>query len=50
MPCLTRLAMMGGPGVPLAVETHAGAVPLTKTLLPFLDRMQTLPEIFDFGL
>jgi hypothetical protein len=40
MPCLTRVAMTGGPGVPLAVETHAGAVSLKKELVPFLDRME----------
>lgn len=40
MPCLTRVAMMGGPGVPLAVETHAGSVSLKKELLPFLERME----------
>lgn len=42
MPCLTRVAMMGGPGVPLAVETHAGAVSLKKELLPFLERMESV--------
>jgi hypothetical protein len=40
MPCLTRVAMTGGPGVPLAVETHAGSVSLKKELVPFLDRME----------
>jgi hypothetical protein len=40
MPCLTRVAMMGGPGVPLVVETHAGSVSLKKELLPFLERME----------
>jgi hypothetical protein len=42
MPCLTRVAMMGGPGVPLAVETHAGAVSLKTALLPFLERMENV--------
>lgn len=42
MPCLTRVAMMGGPGVPLAVETHAGTVSLKKELLPFLERMESV--------
>lgn len=40
MPCLTRVAMTGGPGVPLAVETYAGSVSLKKELVPFLDRME----------
>src|SRR5690606_30191672 len=39
MPCVTRLAVMGGPGVPLIVETHAGSRSLKKDLLPLLDRM-----------
>ena len=39
MPCLTRVAVMGGPGVPLVVDTHAGGTPLKKKLLPLLDRM-----------
>ena len=38
MPCLTRVALTGGPGVPLVVETSAGAVSLKKELVPFLDR------------
>jgi len=38
MPCLTRVALMGGPGVPLWVETRAGTVSLKKELLPFLAR------------
>lgn len=38
MPCLARVALMGGPGVPLWVETYAGSVSLKKELLPFLAR------------
>lgn len=36
MPCLTRIAVNSGAGVPLLVETHAGAVSLKKRLLPML--------------
>ncbi|MBN2798685.1 MAG: transposase [Deltaproteobacteria bacterium] len=39
MPCLTRVAVMGGPGVPLVVDTHVGTVSLQKALLPTLQRM-----------
>lgn len=39
MPCLSKIAVMGGPGVPLVVETHAGGVSLKSTLLPCLDRV-----------
>ena len=42
MPCLTRVAMTGGPGVPLIVETYAGAVSLKKELMPFLDRADSV--------
>lgn len=38
MPCVTRVALMGGPGVPLLVQTCAGGVSLKKELLPFLER------------
>ena len=38
MPCLTRVVLTGGPGVPLVVETSAGAVSLKTALMPFLDR------------
>jgi hypothetical protein len=40
MPCITRVAVMGGPGVPLVVDTHAGSVRLEDKLLPLLDRME----------
>lgn len=36
MPCLTRIAVNSGAGVPLLVETHVGAVSLKKRLLPML--------------
>ena len=39
MPCLTRVAVTSGPGVPLVVETYAGTVSLKKRLLPLLDRL-----------
>lgn len=39
MPCLSRVAVMGGPGVPLVVDTYAGTTSLKKELLPLLDRM-----------
>lgn len=42
MPCLTRVAVMGGPGVPLVIDTHAGTVSLKKELLPLLDRMDEI--------
>lgn len=38
-PCLTRVAVMGGPGVPLVVDTYAGTVSLQNQLLPTLERM-----------
>lgn len=40
MPCVTRVALMGGGGVPLVVETRVGAVSLKKELLPFLERVE----------
>ena len=40
MPCLTRVAIMGGAGVPLLVETKAGTVSLKKELLPSLERLE----------
>lgn len=33
MPCLSRVAVMGGPGVPLLMRTAAGAVSLKKLLI-----------------
>ena len=39
MPCLTRIAIHSGRGVPLLVETHAGAASLKKRLLPMLERL-----------
>jgi hypothetical protein len=39
MPCLTRIAMHSGAGVPLLVETHVGAVGLRSRLLPLLTRL-----------
>jgi hypothetical protein len=40
MPCVTRVAFMGGPGVPLWMETRAGTVSLKKELLPLLRRFE----------
>jgi len=39
MPCLTRVAIHSGEGVPLLVETHVGAVSLKKRLLPMLQEL-----------
>jgi len=39
MPCLSRIAVNSGAGVPLLVETHVGAVSLKKRLLPMLDQL-----------
>ena len=39
MPCLTRLAIHSGAGVPLYVETHAGAASLKKRILPMLEAL-----------
>ena len=39
MPCISRVALNSGAGVPLLVETHAGAAPLKRSLGPMLDRL-----------
>jgi hypothetical protein len=39
MPCLTRIAIHSGAGVPLLVETHAGTASLKKRLLPMLKEL-----------
>lgn len=39
MPCLTRVALTSGAGVPLLVETHVGAVSLKKRLGPMLGEL-----------
>ena len=39
MPSLTRIAIHSGAGVPLLVETHAGAASLKKRLLPMLKKL-----------
>ncbi len=39
MPCLTRVAIHSGAGVPLLVETHVGATSLKKRLLPALEKL-----------
>jgi hypothetical protein len=39
MPCLTRVAVASGPGVPLLVETYAGSASLKTKLLGMLARL-----------
>jgi len=39
MPCMSRVAIHSGAGVPLLVETYAGAAPLKRHLLPMLARL-----------
>ena len=39
MPCLSRVAVHSGEGVPLLVATFAGAAPLKRHLLPLLARL-----------
>jgi hypothetical protein len=41
MPCLTRVAIASGAGVPLVVETHAGTVSLKQRLLPTLEHLES---------
>jgi hypothetical protein len=40
MPCLSRIAVCGGAGPPLLVETVAGSVSLKTSLLPTLERLE----------
>lgn len=40
MPCLSRVCVMVGPGVPLLVDTFVGTVSLKKQLIPTLDRVE----------
>lgn len=42
MPCLTRIALTSGAGVPLLVETHPGSVSLKKRLGPMLSRLEEM--------
>ncbi len=39
MPCLSRVAVNSGAGLPVLVETHTGAVSLKKRLLPMLAKL-----------
>lgn len=39
MPCLGRVMVTSGPGVPLMVETHAGTVSLKTHLVPTLSKL-----------
>ncbi len=41
MPCLDRVAVTSGPGVPLVMETHAGTVSLKKKLVPLLRQVES---------
>lgn len=40
MPCLSRVYVHAGPGVPLTVETFVGTVSLKKQLVPTLQRLE----------
>lgn len=42
MPCLSRIAVNVGPGVPLLIETYAGSVSLKKQLAPTLKRLEAI--------
>lgn len=46
MPCLSRIALMGGPGCPLVVETVPGTVSLKKA---FLDTLRSAEAIVGCG-
>ncbi|MBI4869932.1 MAG: hypothetical protein HY814_00005, partial [Candidatus Riflebacteria bacterium] len=41
MPCLDRVAVTSGPGVPLVMETHAGTMSLKKRLVPLLRQLES---------
>ena len=41
MPCLTRVAMVSGAGVPLLVETYVGTAGLKARIGPMLERLDT---------
>ena len=41
MPCLDRVAVTSGPGVPLVMETHAGTVSLKTHLVPLLRQLDS---------
>jgi len=41
-PCLSRICVTGGPGVPLLVETCAGSVSLKNALIPMLARLDKI--------
>jgi len=42
MPCLTRIAVTSGAGVPVLVETYAGAASLKTHLIPVLKRLDAV--------
>lgn len=44
MPCLSRVAVTGGPGIPLLMETYSGAKSLKTVLLPALAATEELCE------
>jgi len=41
MPCLDRVAVTSGPGVPLVMETHVGTVSLKTHLVPMLRQLES---------
>jgi len=41
MPCLDRVAVTSGPGVPLVMETHTGTVSLKTHLVPLLRELES---------
>ncbi len=42
MPCLARVAVTGGPGVPLLIETEVGTLPLANRIEPLLERVEEI--------
>jgi len=39
-PCLSRLTVTGGPGIPLVMETYPGGMPLRNEVLRLLERVE----------
>lgn len=39
MPCVSRITLNSGAGLPLLVETHAGTAPLRARILPMLEKL-----------
>jgi len=42
MPCVSRVALNSGAGVPLLIETHAGTAPLKRSIGRMLERLRTV--------